>query len=46
VASISRWSERRDPSLVIAGRTSAAAITGIEDTIARAEAYQASGDAG
>jgi carboxyvinyl-carboxyphosphonate phosphorylmutase len=34
---------RRDPRLVIAGRTSAAAITGLPDAIARAEAYQAAG---
>jgi carboxyvinyl-carboxyphosphonate phosphorylmutase len=34
---------RRDPRLVIAGRTSAAAITGIADAIARARAYQAVG---
>ncbi|NQV83347.1 MAG: isocitrate lyase/phosphoenolpyruvate mutase family protein [Rhodospirillales bacterium] len=34
---------RRDPGLVIMGRTSAPAITGIEDTIARARAYQAAG---
>lgn len=34
---------RRDPSLVIAGRTSAAAISDIEDAIARARAYEAAG---
>ncbi len=34
---------RQDPSLVIAGRTSAAAITGLEDAIARAKAYEAVG---
>lgn len=34
---------RRDPSLVIAGRTSAPAISGIEDTIKRAKAYAATG---
>jgi carboxyvinyl-carboxyphosphonate phosphorylmutase len=34
---------RRDPSLVIAGRTSAIAISGLEDTIARARAYAATG---
>jgi oxaloacetate decarboxylase len=34
---------RRDPDLVIAGRTSAIAITGLEDTIARAKAYEAAG---
>jgi carboxyvinyl-carboxyphosphonate phosphorylmutase len=34
---------RRDPRLVIAGRTSAAAITGIADAVARARAYQAVG---
>ena len=34
---------RQDPSLVIAGRTSAAGITGIEDAIARAKAYEAAG---
>jgi carboxyvinyl-carboxyphosphonate phosphorylmutase len=31
---------RRDPALVIVGRTSAAAITGIDDAIARLTAYQ------
>ena len=31
---------RQDPSLVVAGRTSALAIEGIEDTIRRARAYQ------
>lgn len=34
---------RRDADLVIAGRTSAPAITGIEDTIRRAKAYEAAG---
>jgi len=34
---------RRDPDLVIAGRTSAPAIAGIEETIKRARAYVASG---
>jgi carboxyvinyl-carboxyphosphonate phosphorylmutase len=34
---------REDPSLVIIGRTSAAAISGIEDAIARAKAYEAAG---
>ena len=34
---------RQDPNLVIAGRTSAMAVTGIEDTIARARAYEAAG---
>ncbi len=34
---------RRDPSLVIVGRTSAAGVTGIEDAIARARAYEAAG---
>lgn len=34
---------RRDPDLVIAGRTSAILITGIEDTIKRAKAYEAAG---
>ena len=34
---------RSDPRLVIAGRTSAAALTGIEDAIARARAYAATG---
>ena len=34
---------RRDPDLVIAGRTSAVGITGLEDTIARAKAYEAAG---
>ena len=38
---------RRDPNLVIAGRTSAAAVAGVEDAIARANAYAAAGvDAG
>ncbi len=34
---------RQDPNLVIAGRTSAAAITNVDDAIARAKAYQAAG---
>jgi carboxyvinyl-carboxyphosphonate phosphorylmutase len=34
---------RRDPDLVIAGRTSAPALTGIKDAIARAKAYEAAG---
>jgi oxaloacetate decarboxylase len=34
---------RRDPDLVIAGRTSAIGITGVEDTIRRAKAYAAAG---
>jgi carboxyvinyl-carboxyphosphonate phosphorylmutase len=34
---------RSDPDLVIAGRTSAILITGIEDTIRRAQAYEAAG---
>src|SRR3954466_14098809 len=34
---------RRDPDLAIVGRTSATAITGIEDAIRRAKAYEAAG---
>ncbi len=34
---------RRDPDLVVAGRTSAIAVTGLEDTIARAKAYAGAG---
>ena len=34
---------RRDPRLVIAGRTSAPAVTGIDDAIARVRAYEESG---
>ena len=34
---------RRDPDLVIAGRSSAPALSSIEDTIARARAYEAAG---
>ena len=34
---------RRDPSLVIVGRTSAAGVTGVEDAVARAQAYEAAG---
>ena len=36
-------SGRQDPSLVIAGRTSASGLTGIDDAIARGRAYQAVG---
>jgi carboxyvinyl-carboxyphosphonate phosphorylmutase len=31
---------RQDPKLVVAGRTSAVSVTGVEDAIARARAYQ------
>jgi oxaloacetate decarboxylase len=34
---------RSDPSLVIAGRTGAVSISGLEDAIARARAYEATG---
>jgi carboxyvinyl-carboxyphosphonate phosphorylmutase len=34
---------RRDPDLVIVGRTSAVSVTGVEDAIARAKAYTATG---
>jgi carboxyvinyl-carboxyphosphonate phosphorylmutase len=34
---------RLDPSLVIVGRTGAAAVTGIDDTVVRAKAYEAAG---
>src|SRR5689334_7442455 len=34
---------RGDPSLVVIGRTGAISITGIDDTIARAKAYEATG---
>jgi carboxyvinyl-carboxyphosphonate phosphorylmutase len=34
---------RSDPSLVIIGRTGAAAVTSVDDAIARAKAYQATG---
>jgi len=34
---------RQDPDLVIAGRTSAPSVTGLEDAIARAKAYEAAG---
>ena len=34
---------RQDPKLVIAGRTSAAAVTGLDDAIARAKAYETAG---
>ena len=34
---------RRDPSLVIAGRTSALKVEGVEGTVARAKAYAAAG---
>ena len=36
-------SGRQDPRLVIAGRTSAPAVTGIDDAVARARAYEATG---
>jgi len=36
-------SARQDPRLAIAGRTSALAITSLDDTIARAKAYEAAG---
>ena len=36
-------SGRNDPNLVIAGRTSAPSLTGVEDTIARITAYEACG---
>lgn len=34
---------RRDPALIIAGRTSALAVTGTEDAVARCKAYEAAG---
>jgi carboxyvinyl-carboxyphosphonate phosphorylmutase len=34
---------RRDPSLVVIGRTGAASVTSLEDAIARARAYEATG---
>lgn len=34
---------RQDPNLVIAGRTSAMTLTGVDDAVARATAYQAAG---
>jgi oxaloacetate decarboxylase len=34
---------KHDPDLVVAGRTSAAAMTGVEDAIRRANAYEAAG---
>jgi len=34
---------RRDPSLVIVGRTGAASVTSVEDAIVRAKAYQSTG---
>lgn len=34
---------RQDPRLVIAGRTSAPAVSGIDDAVARARAYEATG---
>ena len=34
---------RSDPSLVIMGRTGAVSITGLDDAIARAKAYEATG---
>src|SRR5437667_5120462 len=36
-------SARQDKNLVIAGRTSALAVTGVDDTIRRAKAYEAAG---
>jgi oxaloacetate decarboxylase len=36
-------SGRQDPSLVIAGRTSALSVTGTADAVARAKAYEAAG---
>ncbi|TWT01168.1 oxaloacetate decarboxylase [Reyranella sp. CPCC 100927] len=36
-------SGRQDPGLVVVGRTSALAITSVDDTIARARAYEAAG---
>ncbi|MEO0671960.1 MAG: isocitrate lyase/PEP mutase family protein [Pseudomonadota bacterium] len=36
-------SARRDPDLVIAGRTSAASLTDLDDAIARVQAYEAAG---
>ena len=36
-------SGRQDPDLAIVGRTSALAVTGLEDAIARARAYEAAG---
>lgn len=36
-------SARQDPDLVIAGRTSAISMTGLDDTIARVQAYEACG---
>ena len=34
---------RQDPNLVIVGRTQAISVTGIDDTVARAKAYEAAG---
>src|SRR5579883_3489938 len=34
---------RQDPSLAVIGRTGAIAVTGLDDTIARAKAYEATG---
>ena len=34
---------RQDPNLIIAGRTQAISVTGLDDTIARAKAYEAAG---
>ena len=34
---------RQDPSLVIVGRTSALGVTSVDDTVARARAYEAAG---
>ena len=36
-------SARRDPKLVIVGRTSAMSVSGVDDTIARLRAYEATG---
>ncbi|MGH8336597.1 MAG: isocitrate lyase/phosphoenolpyruvate mutase family protein, partial [Gammaproteobacteria bacterium] len=37
---------RSDPSLVVLGRTGAASVTSLDDAIARAKAYEATGVAG
>ena len=37
------WLGRQDPRLVVVGRTSAIGITGVDDTIARLKAYEATG---
>tara|TARA_B100000029_G_scaffold119254_1_gene112575 strand:- start:436 stop:1296 length:861 start_codon:yes stop_codon:yes gene_type:complete len=34
---------RRDPNMVVAGRSSSLQVTGVDDTIARAKAYEAAG---